>query len=140
MDTDEDLGTRLDDVGRLILRLAVGGLLLMHGIAKFRSGNGFVEQMVGQAGLPSFVAYGAYAGEILAPILVIIGLFSRPAGLIIAFDLFGAIMLARQADMGNITPSGAWAIEVEMLFIAGGLAIACLGAGRFAFGMSGRWN
>ena len=140
MDTETFGNTRLDDAGRLILRLAVGGLLLMHGIAKFRSGNGFVQQMVGQAGLPSFVAYGAYVGEILAPILVIIGLFTRPAGLIIAADLAGAIMLARRADVGTITQSGAWAIEVEVLFLLGGLTIACLGAGRFAFGMSGRWN
>ena len=132
--------TRLDDLGRLILRLAVGVLLLLHGVSKFRSGNGFVETMVSQNGLPSFVAYGAYVGEIVAPVLVIVGLFVRPAGLIIAFDLLGAIFLARRADVGTITQSGAWAIETEMLFLLGGLAIACLGAGRFAFGMSGRWN
>ena len=140
MDSETSNSTRLDDLGRLFLRLAVGGLLLLHGIAKFKSGNGFVEEQVSQAGLPSFVAYGAYVGEILAPALVIIGLFSRLAGLVIAFDLLGAIMLARQADVSTITSSGAWAIETEMLFLAGGLAIACLGAGRFAFGMSSRWN
>lgn len=140
MDTEVTAGTRLDDLGRLILRLGVGGMLLLHGIAKFRSGNGFVEQVVSENGLPSFVAYGVYVGEIVAPILVIVGLLSRPAGLIIAFDLFAAIMLARRADIGTVTPVGAWAIEVEMLFLVGGLAIACLGAGRFAFGMSSRWN
>ena len=142
MDTETfAANTRLDDLGRLFLRLSVGGLLLLHGIAKFKSGNGFVEQMVGQAGLPSFVAYGVYVGEILAPALVIVGLFSRLAGIVIACDLLGAIMLGRQADVGTtVTSTGAWAIETEMLFLAGGLAIACLGAGRFAFGMSGRWN
>ena len=141
MDSDMTMGnTRLDDLGRLILRLAIGVLLLMHGVAKFRSGNGFVEEMVTRNGLPSFVAYGSYVGEILAPVLVIVGLFVRPAGVIIAFDLFGAILLARSADAGTISQSGGWAIETEMLFLLGGLAIACLGAGRFAFGMSGRWN
>ena len=141
MDSDLTISsTRLDDLGRLILRLSIGALLLLHGVAKFRSGNGFVEQMVSQNGLPSFVAYGSYVGEILAPVLVIVGLFVRPAGLIIAFDLLGAIFLARRADVGTVTQSGAWAIETEILFLLGGLAIACLGAGRFAFGMSGRWN
>jgi putative oxidoreductase len=141
MDSDLTMNsTRLDDLGRLILRLAIGVLLVLHGVAKFSSGNGFVEQMVSQNGLPSFVAYGSYVGEILAPVLVIVGLFVRPAGLIIAVDLLGAIFLARRADVGTITPSGAWAIETEMLFLLGGLAIACLGAGRFAFGMSSRWN
>ena len=132
--------TRLDDLGKLILRVSVGAILLLHGVAKFRSGNGFVEETVIRNGLPSIVAYGSYVGEILAPILVIVGLFVRPAGLIIAFDLFGAIMLARRADMATLTPAGSWAIETEMLFLLGGLAIACLGAGRFALGMSGRWN
>ena len=132
--------TRLDDLGRLILRLAIGVLLLLHGISKFRSGNFFVEETLSRNGLPSFIAYGSYVGEILAPVLVIIGLFVRPAGIIIAFDLLGAILLARSTDIGTVTQSGAWAIEVEMLFLLGGLAIACLGAGRFAFGMSGRWN
>jgi putative oxidoreductase len=140
MDTEITAGTRLDDLGRLILRLGVGGMLLLHGIAKFRNGNGFVEQMVSENGLPPFVAYGSYVGEIVAPVLVIIGLVSRPAGLIIAFDLLMAVLLARRADLSTITPAGAWAIEAEMLFAAGGLAIACLGAGRFAFGMSSRWN
>ena len=141
MDSDLTLtSTRLEDLGRLILRLSVGVLLLLHGVYKFRSGNGFVEEMVSQNGLPAFVAYGSYVGEIVAPILVIIGLLVRPAGLIIAFDLFAAIFLARRGDVGIITQSGAWAIETEMLFLLGGLAIACLGAGRFAFGMSGRWN
>lgn len=140
MDTEVTAGTRLDDLGRLILRLGVGGMLLLHGIQKFRSGNGFVEQMLAENGLPSFLAYGSYVGEIVAPILVIVGLLTRPAGLIIAFDLLAAIMLALRARIGTITPAGAWAIETEMLFLVGGLAIACLGAGRFAFGMSSRWN
>ena len=132
--------TRLDDLGKLILRLSIGALLLLHGLAKFRSGNGFVEEMVTRNGLPEFVAYGSYLGEIVAPILVIVGVFVRPAGLIIACDLFGAIMLARHTEIGALTPGGASAIEAELLFLLGGLAIACLGAGRFAFGMSGRWN
>lgn len=131
------MNSNLDDLGKLLLRLGVGGLLLMHGIYKVQNGIGFVTESVMRNGLPAFFAYGVYLGEVVAPILVIVGLLTRPAGLIIALDLLGAIFLARRADIATIAPGGAWSIEAEMLFLLGGLAIACLGAGRFGLG-SGR--
>ena len=128
------MNSNLEDLGRLLLRLAVGGLLLLHGVYKVQNGIGFVTESVMRNGLPDFFAYGVYVGEVVAPILVIAGLLTRPAGLIIALDLFGAIFLARRADIATVRPGGAWSIEAEMLFLLGGLAIACLGAGRFGLG------
>ena len=129
-----------DDLGKLFLRISVAGLLLVHGLSKLQNGIGFVQNQVGEAGLPSFVAYGVYVGEIIAPVLVILGLFTRPAALIIAFDMVAAILLARRADIATIGPGGGWAIETEMLFLLGAIAIAALGAGRFALGKPDRWN
>lgn len=130
----------LDDLGKLILRLSIGGVLLFHGATKVQGGIGFVEQMVSQAGLPLFLAYGVYVGEILAPVLVILGFLARPAALVIAFDMAMAIFLARRADIEKIGPGGGWAIEVEMLLLLGALAIACLGTGRIAASRPGRYN
>ena len=84
------MNANLDDFGKLLLRLGVGGLLLLHGIYKVQNGIGFVTESVMRAGLPSFFAYGVYVGEVVAPILVLAGLLTRPAGLIIAIDLLGA--------------------------------------------------
>ena len=128
------MNANLDDLGKLFLRLGVGGLLLLHGLYKVQNGIGFVIDSMVRNGLPSFFAYGVYVGEVVAPILVIAGLLTRPAGLIIALDLLGAIFLGRRADIATIAPGGAWSIEAEMLFLSGGLAIACLGAGRFGLG------
>ena len=132
--------TSLDDLGKLILRVSIGGLLLLHGISKLQNGIGFVQQQVAGAGLPSLLAYGVYAGEIVAPLLVIVGFMTRPAAIIIAFDLLSAIFLARRDATASIGPGGGWEIETEMLFLLGGLAIACLGAGRLALGRPGGWN
>lgn len=129
-----------DDLGKLILRISVAGLLLLHGLSKLQNGIGFVQNQVGEAGLPAFVAYGVYVGEIVAPVLVILGVFTRPAALIIAFDMVAAILLARRADIATIGPGGGWAIELEMLFMLGAIAIAALGAGRLALGKADRWN
>ena len=134
------MNTSLDDFGKLILRLSVGGMLLMHGLAKFSNGIGFVQQAVTKAGLPEAIGYFVYAGEIAAPILLILGVLTRPAGLIIAIDLAGAVFLGRRNDIATLNQGGGWAIEVEMMFLLGGLAIACLGAGRLGIGKPGKWN
>jgi putative oxidoreductase len=128
------MNANIEDLGRLLLRLGVGGLLLLHGIYKVQNGIGFVIESVTRGGLPAFFAYGVYVGEVVAPALVLIGLLTRPAGLLIAFDMLVAIFLARRADVATIRPGGAWSIEAEMLFLLGGCAIACLGAGRFGLG------
>lgn len=130
----------LDDLGKLILRCSVAGLLLLHGIFKARIGIGFVQQQVAESGLPSLLAYGVYLGEIVAPILVIVGFLTRPAALIIACDLLMAVVLARGAEVAKLNQGGGWAIELEMMFALGAVAIACLGAGRLALGKPSRWN
>ena len=132
--------TSLEDLGKLILRLSVGGILLIHGVSKLQNGIGFVHEQVGSAGLPSLLAYGVYVGEVVAPLFLIVGFLTRPAAMIIAFDLMGAIFLARRDAVISIGPGGGWAIETEMLFLLGGLAIACLGAGKLALGRPSVWN
>lgn len=46
------------DLGILILRLSVGVLMLLHGIAKLQHGAEGIEALVAGSGLPTFVAYG----------------------------------------------------------------------------------
>lgn len=129
------------DAGRLLLRVLIGALLLLHGIAKLQGGIGPVLGAVNKAGLPSFLAYGVYVGEVLAPILLIAGIWTRAAGLVVAFNLLVAVLLVHQAQVFSIGPQGGWAIELQALFLFGGLAIALLGAGRYSVGgASGRWN
>ena len=47
-------------------------------------------------GLPMFIGYGIYIAEVVAPILLFLGVLTRAAGLVIAFDLFMAILLVRR--------------------------------------------
>ncbi|MFT4102188.1 MAG: DoxX family protein [Burkholderiaceae bacterium] len=129
------------DLARLLLRVVLGVLILMHGIAKLMSGIGPIIGMVEAAGLPSFVAYGVYVGEVVAPILVIVGLFTRPAASIIAFNMAMAFALAHTKQLVSVTSSGGWALELQAMFLAAALAVALLGAGRFSLGgTGGRFN
>jgi putative oxidoreductase len=123
------------DAGLLLLRLGVGTLLLFHGIFKISSGVGWMAGMLGGVGLPPWVGYGVYIGEIVAPVLLILGLWTRLAGLVIAFNMFMAIFLARRGDIAKVDPmGGGWLIELELLFLVGALTLALTGGGRYGLG------
>lgn len=122
----------LDDSGKLVLRLALGIMVLMHGIAKVTGGIGGIEGMVVNAGLPAILAYGVYIGEILAPILVIIGLYSRIGAVIIAINMGFAIFLAHADEVFQVTAHGGWALELQGMFLSAAIALALTGPGRLA--------
>ena len=133
--------TNNDDLGKLILRLTLGILLLLHGINKVFNGVGGAEGMLASHGLPAFVAYGAYVGEVLAPILLILGVYTRVGGVLVVINMLFAIFLAHMGQLGSFTKTGGWALELQGFFLLTGLAIAFLGAGRFSVGgKTGKWN
>jgi hypothetical protein len=53
-DITDAIMDRTDDVGRLILRLSIGGLMLIHGLNKLFYGAEQVAQIVTSAGIPAF--------------------------------------------------------------------------------------
>jgi putative oxidoreductase len=133
--------TRSDDTGKLVLRLTLGILILLHGVAKISSGVSGVGGMLASHGLPSALAYLVYIGEIVAPVLLIIGLYTRPAAWIIAINMVVALWLVHMKDLLVIGKTGGWALELQGMFLFGAIAVALLGAGRFSVGgSSGKYN
>jgi len=121
-----------ESTGKLILRLALGILILLHGIAKLKGGVGGLSGMVTAAGLPAFFTYGVYVGEVLAPILVLLGWYSRIGAALIAINMLFAISLAHRADLFALGQSGGWALELQGMFLFTAIAVALLGPGRFS--------
>ena len=119
-------------IGKLILRVMVGGLLLFHGTDKVLHGIGFIEGMMKVQGLPSYVALGVYVGEVLAPLLLLLGWRSRWWAGIIAFNMAAAIYLVHSKSFFTLGAHGSWSLETPMLFLLGALAIAFLGSGKYA--------
>ena len=123
-----------DDAGKLIVRLTVGGLMLFHGVSKVLN-PGSLGGMGGQlaaAGMPAFFAYGVYIGEVLAPLMVIVGIFSRIGGLLVVVNMLVAMALVHAGDIFTLGEAGGWALELQGFYLFGGLAIYFLGSGKFA--------
>lgn len=116
--------------GVLLVRWTVAGLMLFHGIAKLRNGVGGIESMLANAGLPTWIAFGVFIGEIIAPLLVIAGVFVRTAALVMAFNMVVAVALAHPGQLFSLSKSGAYALELQAFFLLGSIAIALLGGGR----------
>lgn len=132
---------RSDDGGKLVLRVAIGVLMLMHGIAKLKGGVGGIGGMLTSQGLPAALAYLVYVGEVLAPIAMILGVFTRISALIVVINMVVAVGLAHMGQLLSLTKNGGWAIELQALFLFGALAVVLLGPGRFSLQSPGsRWN
>lgn len=129
------------ELGKALLRIVLGALILLHGISKLISGPGSVLQAVTQAGLPPALAYLVYIGEVVAPALLILGLWARLAALVVAVNMLTAVGLVHTKQLGMLANTGGWALELQAMFLAAALAVALLGAGRLSVGgIGGRWN
>lgn len=128
------------DLGLLILRLSIGIMMLLHGISKLTHGVGFIEQTVVDAGLPGFVAYGVYVGEIIMPLLIIFGYATRIASAIFAFNMIIAVWLAHSADLFTMTAVGGWALELQGLYFFAALALMFAGGGKYALSSKHLWD
>ena len=130
-----------EDAGKLLLRLAVGLLILFHGVAKVTGGIDGITGMLAKSGVPAGVGYLVYVGEVVAPLFVILGAWTRPAALVIAINMLVAVALAHLNDLFSIAKTGGYALELQALFLLSAIAIALLGAGRYSLaGARGRWN
>jgi putative oxidoreductase len=124
------------DLGKLVLRLALGILILLHGIAKLKGGLSGIEDMLAAQGLPTFLAYGALVGEVLAPLMLILGFYARIGALLVVVNMLFALVLAHLGQLGMLNEQGGWALELQGMFLASALALALLGPGRY--GVNGR--
>lgn len=131
----------LGDTGRLLLRLTLGSLMLLHGVNKVTGGIDPILGAVAKAGLPPALGYGVYVGEVLAPLLLIVGAWTRAAAVLVALNMIVAVALVHAGQLTTLSPNGGWALELQGFYLATALAIALLGAGRYsAGGLDGRWN
>lgn len=122
----------MNDIAKLILRLSVGVLILFHGVDKIINGIGGVKHLTVSSGLPEFLAYGVYIGEVVVPIFILLGLYARVASLILAFNMLLAIFLAYGSKLFELGKHGAPVMELPLLYFILSILIFMLGSGKYA--------
>ena len=129
---DDVTSNQLDDAGKLVLRLLLGILILFHGIAKLLHGIGPIQEMVLANGLPGFMANAVYLGEVVAPILLILGYYARVGAGLIFINMVVAILLAHTGDLLTLTAHGGWRLELQGMYLFTAAALIFMGPGRFS--------
>lgn len=120
-----------NDIGKLILRLTLGSMILFHGIFKVIHGVGAIKAMLSSSGLPEILAYGVYVGELIAPIFIILGLYARVASLVLAFNMLTAMFLAYGFSL-SLAKYGGLAIESPLMFFMMSILVVVLGSGKYS--------
>lgn len=121
---------RLASLGLLILRLAIGAMMIHHGQDKLADPQSFASNYLVPLHLPFplLLAHVAGYSEILGSWLLILGLLS-PLG---ALALTGTMTVAAYH---HILTSGLniYVLELVVLYLGGSLALLLVGPGRYSF-------
>ncbi len=123
---------RMLDIGRLILRLTLSGLILFHGIDKILHGIAWMDGPLHAAGLPAFVGYGVFLGEVVAPVFVILGLGTRLAALVIVINMVMALALDAGRFLLTINSGGGWGVETEAFYLLSAVTLFFVGSGKIS--------
>jgi putative oxidoreductase len=133
--------TKTEDGGKLVLRVLLAVLILFHGVSKLIGGVGFITGMLAKAGLPGALGYLVYVGEVIAPLLLLFGVFTRAAALVVVVNMIVALMLVHTRQFFTLNDTGGWALELQAMYLGAAVAVALLGAGRYSVGgVHGRFN
>ena len=127
------------DWAKFILRAAIAGNMLFHGVHKLHAGIPGFEKLRVSRGLPEFLSHGVYVGEVLAPTLMLLGVFTRPASAVFAFNMGIAVRLAHPDALFALGKHGEWQLELQSLYFFGAIVIAIIGGGKISLKRD-RWN
>jgi putative oxidoreductase len=124
-------GARFAKWGMLPPRIVVGLVFLMHGAQKLLVfGPAGTADIMGKLGLPLPLVSATIviAVELLGGLAILLGVFTRLAGALLAFEMVIAILVAR-VHGGFFAPYG---YEFELTLLGACLTFALNGPGRMS--------
>lgn len=117
---------RLQPLGLLILRLALGAIMIAHGWQKIAGGMSHTMGFLAHLGIPPWMAYLVVAAEFGGGILVVIGFLTRFAAFAILIDMLVAIFKVHishglfSSNGGFEFPMACAAIAFSLIFFGAG--------------------
>jgi putative oxidoreductase len=121
------------DFGLLLMRVGLGGMMIMHGLPKLVAGPeqwaglGEAMQHLGIHFLPVFWGFMAAASESIGGALLLIGFLFRPASALLFCTMAVAATMKYRIGDGAFL-EWAWPAEMAIVF----LSLLFIGAGRFS--------
>ncbi len=116
---------RLQPLALLVMRIALGAIMVAHGAQKVFGGIGGFEKMLTGMGVPWFMAYVVAAAEFGGGILVLAGLLTRLAAFAIFCDM--AVAIAKVHLKHGLQGPGGYEFPLACAALA--FALVFLGAG-----------
>jgi putative oxidoreductase len=118
------------DYGLLILRVALGfSMLMLHGRGKILNFSAMAEKFAIIPGVPGNVNLGlAIFAEVVCSALLIAGLFTRFAALILAITMGTAFFFFHKSSLIAGPGSG----ELAMVYLVAYVTLLFTGAGKFS--------
>jgi putative oxidoreductase len=120
---------RLYPLGLLVLRLALGTVMIAHGYQKIFGGMAQFMGMLSHMGIPPWMGYLTAAAEFGGGILLVIGFLTRLAALAIFIDMLVAIFKVHLHN-GLFGKNGGF--EFPMVCAAVAFSLIWSGAGPIA--------
>jgi putative oxidoreductase len=126
--------SRTASAGLLLVRLATGLLLVPHGYAKASGGVTMLAAGLAQKGFPAptLLAWCATLAELVGGLMLALGLLTRPAAAVVAFNMVVAWASMHLADFLKIGGPGGSAFEYPFLLSLNALALVIAGGGRYS--------
>lgn len=120
------------DLGKLLLRVSIGGLMVFHGISKIYHGHDFIKGMLTSKNLPEYLWLGVPLGEVFAPICILLGVFTRISSLLVAFTMLMTFYLVHGMEGFSLSQTGGLKVELNLFYLLTSLALFFLGSGKYS--------
>jgi len=128
------------DLGKFSLRLSLAGLLILHGYHKLVHGFDGVIHLLTAKGLPAFFWIGVPFAEIIAPVFLLLGIFTRISSTLIVFMMLMTIYLAMGFSSFEFNQMGGLNGELNFLYLFAAIAILFIGPGKYRIAtLTSKW-
>jgi putative oxidoreductase len=140
-----------EDLGKLVLRVTVGILIVFHGLA-LATGDAGIPNNLARWHLPPELMWLGFLVEFGGGLAMIFGAYARLGGLLLGVFMVIAIFMAHLGLMGaqnhlfmvaNNPAGNHWDhyfLETQMFYLLGGFTVALLGAGKYGLNIGGNLN
>ena len=123
------------DLATLILRLALGVIMVSHGIPKIKKREVLGKKWNDHYGVPKATIWLTGILQIVGGLVLLVGLFTSLTSLVLTLDMLAALFICifnshHREPFNSVTPVKGW--DVNLLLVASLIAVLLLGGGKWS--------